>query len=395
MWVRSRMGAAGMVAVACAVVLAIGVLAGCGSSETTTTAATTETTAAPSESTTTTEVDPYADVRGKFAGEKLVVTAWSGPYAENWASVFIPEFEEITGATVEMIPSWVEIPNKIKAAPADDPPFDVTIGDGSVYWTARDDKLFEPIRWENIPNSKEIFPALMEQTPAAEGYGVPFDGSYAAIIHNPDVEMTKWADFWRPELKQRISLDINFYYSIYAAIFALGMEPRDALTDPAKTDQVFAKMKELAPSVLKWYESGGEFYGLLERGELDAGYYYADTIIGETSERLGLIGAIPTDGQIGYIDYYFVVRGTKHRDLAEVFINYIISAEKQQQWLEKNWSSVSNSNVVLPEGTPPEREQLVAVTNEQWAAWHDYDWDIFFQDWDMWDARWKKEVLGQ
>ena len=54
-----------------------------------------------------------------------------------------------------------------------------------------------------------------------------------------------------------------------------------------------------------------------------------------------------------------------------------------------------NKNVVIPEGTSEEMARLVAVTNDQWAAWHDYDWDIFFEDWDMWDKRWKTEVLGQ
>jgi spermidine/putrescine transport system substrate-binding protein len=363
----------------------IALMAGCGSGEE----------PAPTQGTGAAEGADAEDLRQRFEGQKLVVTAWSGPYVEHWTETFVPEFEALTGAKIEVVPSWTEIPSKIKAAPADDPPFDVTIGDGSVYYTAKEDNLFEPIRPENIPNMDEIFPALLELQPVTDGYGVPFDGSYASIIHTPDVELTSWGDFWKPEFKGKIALDTNFYYSIYAAVFALGLDPREALTDPEKIDQVFAKMGELAPSVLKWYESGGEFYGLLERGELKAGYYYADTMVGEVSQRLNLKGAIPTDGQIGYIDYYFVVRGTKQRDLAEAFINFIISEKKQQEWLENNWSSIVNKNVELPEGTDTNLAGLVAVTNEQWAAWHDYDWDIFMQDWDMWDQRWKKEVLRQ
>ena len=336
------------------------------------------------------------DYVDQFKGEKLIVTAWSGPYATNWEETFVPEFEELTGAEVEVIPSWIEIPTKIKAAPEDDPPYDVTIGDGSVYWTAINDALWLPLRSENIPNLAEVQPALMATKPAADGFGAPFDGAYAAIVNAPGTDLKNWGDFWNADLEQSLSLDVNFYYSIYAAVFALGYDPRDALTDPAKIDEVFAKMADLAPNVLKWYESGGEFYGLLERGEVKAGYYYSDTLsTDETSQRLGLSGYVPSDGQIGYIDYYFVVRGTKHRDLAEAFINYLLAAKKQQQWLETNWSSVVNKNVIIPEGTSEEMARLVAVTNDQWAAWHDYDWDIFFQDWDMWDKRWKTEVLGQ
>ncbi len=369
-------------------------LAGCGDTTTTTAPpATTETMAAP-VTTETTVADPYADIRDKYKGEKLIATAWSGPYTEMFIEVFAKPFMEITGAEVEVQGVWTEIPSKIKAAPADDPPFDVTIGDGSVYYAVIEDNLFLPIRPENIPNMADTFPALLAQKPAADGFGVPFDGAYAGIVTAAGTDLTKWADFWdKPELKGKISFDKGFYYSIYPAIYALGLDPREALTDPALTDQVFAKTKELAPSMLKWYESGGEFFGLLERGDLTAGYYYAtQSAMGDVGERLNLTTVIPTDGQVGYIDYFFVVRGTKHQDLGEAFINFITSPDRQEEWCARQWMGIANSKVTLPDGVPYDHPP---VSNEDWEAFHDYDWDIFYQDWDSWDSRWKKEILGQ
>jgi len=340
--------------------------------------------------------DPWlASLKDKFKGQTLRVTCWSGPYATDFIKVFKPEFEQVTGATIEVIPSWVEIPAKIKAAPANDPPYDATIGDGSVYWTVINDKLFLPIRQQNVPNMKDLYPAVMKARPVADGYGVPFDGAYAAIMTAPGVTATKWADFWNPEFKGALSFDTNYYYSIYAAIFALGYDPRKALTDPTMLNAVYKKMAALRPNILKWYENGGELYGLFQRGELKAAYYYADTMVSKESQDLKLGGNIPTDGQIGYIDYYFVVRGTKHRDLAEVWINYLISAQKQQEWMLAHWSSVVNSKTKLPADTPPAKAALLATSNEQWAKWHDYDWDIFNKNWDYFANRWKKEVLGQ
>jgi spermidine/putrescine transport system substrate-binding protein len=340
--------------------------------------------------------DPWLEsIRGRFAGETLRVTCWSGPYATQFEEVFVPQFEEVTGAEVEVIPSWIEIPSEIKAAPVDDPPYDATIGDGSVYWTVVDDKLFLPIRRENVPNLDQLYPAVMDARPVTDGYAVPFDGAYAAIINAPGAKATKWSDWWSPEYRGALSLDVNYYYSIYAGIFALGYEPREALTDRQKLDAVYKKMAALRPNIREWYEDGDQLMGLFQRGELKSAYYYEDQLVSEESQDLGLTGVIPSDGKVGYIDYYFVVRGTRHRDLAEAWINYLISARKQQEWMIAHWASVVNENAKLPPETPPEKAALLATSNEEWAAWHDYDWDIFDQDWDYYADRWEKEVLGR
>ena len=137
------------------------------------------------------------------------------------------------------------------------------------------------------------------------------------------------------------------------------------------------------------------FWNTFRRGELKSAYYYEDHLVSEESQDLGVTGVIPSDGRVGYIDYYFVVRGTRHRDLAEAWINYLISAQKQQEWMIAHWASVANENAKLPPDTPPEKAALLATSNEEWAAWHDYDWDIFDRDWDYYATRWKKEVLGR
>jgi hypothetical protein len=46
----------------------------------------------------------------------------------------------------------------------------------------------------------------------------------------------------------------------------------------------------------------------------------------------------------------------------------------------------------VPDNVPRE---LIAASNDEWAAWHDYDWDIFYKDWDGWQSRWDREILGQ
>ena len=83
------------------------------------------------------------------------------------------------------------------------------------------------------------------------------------------------------------------------------------------------------------------FWNTFRRGELKSAYYYEDHLVSEESRDLGVTGVIPSDGRVRYVDYYFVVRGTRHRDLAEAWINYLISAQKQQEWMIAHWASVA------------------------------------------------------
>ena len=79
---------------------------------------------------------------------------------------------------------------------------------------------------ENIPNAKDIFPALWQRDAWVKGYGVPFDGGLYLPVYSPKATgftPTSWKDVMKPELHEKLTLDQAFYYGLYAAAYISDM----------------------------------------------------------------------------------------------------------------------------------------------------------------------------
>ena len=62
-----------------------------------------------------------------FRNKTLRFSTWSGTNATVFQEEIKPAYEEETGGTLEIGPGWSEIFAKIRAAPSDDPPDDLTV----------------------------------------------------------------------------------------------------------------------------------------------------------------------------------------------------------------------------------------------------------------------------
>jgi len=329
----------------------------------------------------------------RFGGRTLHVTTWSGPYAEGFREAFVIPFMEATGAKVILHPGWGEFISKIKASPPDNPPYDVFLADGWNYINARNNGFLLPIRKENIPNLKYVYPFLKEYKYYKEGLGVPFDGGPYLLVYMPDkVPFTprSWSDLKREEVIGKITLDETWYYGLYIAAFINRSKPGiEELFSDEGIDECFEIMAELAPRARKFYKGGAEFFSLLKTGEAVMGPYYSAGTFAEMQKGLKCKMVVPEEGIISYVDFLTVIRGTKNRDLAEAFINFCLDAKNQTIFAHKLANWMANSKAELPE----EVRGLLPTSNEEFEK-------MYFEDWEFISAkslelseRWKKEVL--
>src|SRR5262245_47681958 len=111
---------------------------------------------------------------GPFAGRELRVFVYAGGHERTMREVFVPRFEKETGAAVSLYPGWWDGVPKLKAAPPNDPPFDLMISDATQGYPAAKEGLFATLNLSNIPNHKRLTPAALDNWVFKGGHGVTY-----------------------------------------------------------------------------------------------------------------------------------------------------------------------------------------------------------------------------
>jgi spermidine/putrescine-binding protein len=331
----------------------------------------------------------------RFKGQKLTVTCWSGPYADSFKTAYANPFMKKSGATIIVSPGWSEFMSKIKASPEDQPPYDVFMADGWNYIAAMNIGRLQPIRKENIPNAKDIYPQLLNREPWQKGYGVPLDGSAYLPVYAKgklNFKPSSWKDLLRDDLKQKISIDATFYYGLYAAAYISDMMPgAEELYSDAGMNRVFEVSAQLARSVKKFYKGGAEFLSLLNSGEVLMGAYYVGGTVSEMRKGANIDMVVPKEGSVSWIGYLTIMKGVKNVDLAEAFINFCMDKNNQSQYLKVSGNWVSNSKAVIPQDV----SSIMPHSNDDFKKITFFDWELLNSKWSELEERWKKEVLTQ
>src|SRR5262249_8557448 len=99
---------------------------------------------------------------GPDAGRELRVFVYAGGHERTMRQAFVPRFEAATGAAVTLHAGWWDGIPKLKAAPPDDPPFDLVISDATQGYPAVKDGLFAQLDLANVPNHKALTPAALD-----------------------------------------------------------------------------------------------------------------------------------------------------------------------------------------------------------------------------------------
>jgi len=335
-----------------------------------------------------------------FEGQTITVTCWTSDSVQALTPV-IAEFEQRTGAKVNIVPAWTGFAAKIELAPENQLPWDVVMTESMEHMVLRKKNLILPIREENIPNLEKTFPAVRQMIKDLGGYGIIIGGEPIAPVYNSEkitFRPTTWADLLRPELKGKVSISKDYWVeTLYQAAYMLHKEKgaNEIYTD---LDAVYRKAAELARHCLVAYVSGEQFNQLITRGDIVIAPYYTCTAA-RLKHEYGLIdGYLPEEGYVGYTSIVSVVKGTPYRDLAEAWINELLTEKAQRRLLEvagDNWPG--NRYLKEPAWAFTEEYAKMGLTsNEDWENFKLPDYEYFVKKgWDELEERYRKEVLSQ
>lgn len=340
---------------------------------------------------------PVTSAKAAFEGEALIAVSWSGNYEQVFRDEVIAPFNEKYKTKAETVGGWDQMVPQIKAAPADNPPFDIIVAEEFVSSSGLAEKLYLETDKSKIPNLGSVYEWFYDSRPAdAAKYGVPFGGGTCMLLMRNKLGMTdnSWKSLWSDKLAKRITLDsAAWWWSLSVpAVISTASPGLDEMWDhPNGTGPLFAELEKL--KVAKWFKDGAEQANILNQEEADAAMSYSSDALTFLNQSPGEYSAtVPVEGASAWTDWYFKIRGTKHAELGDLFLNHLLEKETQDRFLSKSLIFGARKDVTVP----PHWGDLYPKSNEDHVKKFQiltFDgWAKLGAAWEAIDARMKEIV---
>ena len=208
--------------------------------------------------------------------------------------------------------------------------YDIIIpSDYMIERMAKEDMLKE-LNFDNIPNYQyidESFRGLYYDPDNL--YTVPYTYGVVGIIYNANVvdeaDAQGWDLLWNSKYAGNILQFNNSRDAFATAQYKLGLDVNS--TDKATWDQALVELKAQAPLVKSYVMD--EVYNMMESGEAAVAAYYAGdyfTMLDAQAESVDLRFYYPERTNY-FVDAMCIPSSCQHQELAEIFINYMLSEE--------------------------------------------------------------------
>ncbi|WP_036736421.1 ABC transporter substrate-binding protein [Paenibacillus zanthoxyli] len=258
----------------------------------------------------------------------------------------------------------------------------------SDYFTqqAIDADLIEKIDRAYIPNLDQLYD--IAKAPLGADYGPAFTINQLGIAYNPKLvktEITSWKDLWNPELAKKLTMP-----GITTTTGPMLLDAASLVSGSStfNEDQAFAKLKELNPSVVKYYGKTSDFVTMFAQGEIAAGPFMQgflkDLLAGVPDAKF----VTPEEGGYAVMNTVNVVKGSKNKELAEELINWYLSKEIQEKLAKAKINSPTNKEVKLTE----EEAEGLTYGADMISKLRYLDVKYVNENLKKWTDRWNREI---
>lgn len=264
----------------------------------------------------------------KFKGKDISINVYNwGEYISDGSDGLLDvntEFTKLTGIKVNYstYATNEELYAKLKGGGTS---YDIIIP--SDYMIARMIKegMLEKLNYDNIPNFQNIMPKFKGNIfDPDDEYSVPYTwGTVGIIYDNTVVEIPEdgidWDILWDPEYKDKILMFDNPRDSFAIACMLLGYSMNTE--DPGELKHAAEKLKEQKSLVQSYVMD--EIFDKMGAGEAALAPYYAGDAVTLMDEYEHLGFAIPKSGTNLFIDSICIPSGSKNKEAAEAYINFM------------------------------------------------------------------------
>jgi len=321
---------------------------------------------------------------------ELVVNSYGGAFEKFMRGTLLPEFQkrypwiEIK-LDVGLAKSWLA---NLRASGVKDPPYDVMMTNEIWANIERGEGFFDPIPLKRAPFLKDVYDHL--RNPKDNGVlGVIMP---IGIAYRPDLlkEMgkappTSWKDLWDPDYAGKRGL-----YTITNSAGMMFVLLASQIWGESQYDLEagFKAIKRLKP--FKLVDFSGTMEIALTRGEIAIGVLDRPAVTRVKRQGVNMAFAYPKEGLFMFEQDFNVLKGSKVKDAAYCYINWILSPESQLLWMDKFMTVPANRTVEIPEDLKDEI-LLVGDRIKEILKW---DWTWINARRDGVIERWNKEKVA-
>jgi len=330
-----------------------------------------------------------------FEGQTLRVAMWGGGWNRGLHEFVGKPFAEQTGAKVEyVIGNPREHLAKIIAARGQEPPFDVVQVDDSVKEQLVRLQLVEKVDLTKIPNMSHVVQPIIDQPE----FGPSFMIIPIGIAYNTEKfkeagmpAPTSWDTLWDPKVAGKVAIpDLNVVMGVHTLMAA----SQRAVGDPYKYEAGIAELKKIRLNQI--YASPVEVGTQVTAGNVWA-LAWTEGRANELRFKnfpVKYVNAL-TGGKKGSmdIDTIHLVRGSKQKTLAEIYMNMTLDTEAQFSFAKaEGWTPAVGPALAKLKADPVYRERF-AILDEKGVgeAFHP-NWKTLNENWSDIVTKWNRAL---
>lgn len=302
-----------------------------------------------------------------FEGQTLVVTSYGGTWEEFMRGQILPPFEEATGAKIELAvglsTDWM---TKLRAAGADDPPYDVVIANETYISTGRIGGFFDPLPVDRIPNLESIHESLrLPDDVGVFALVAPIGLAYMTEKVTIDTE-PGWLDL------ANFLPGLGIYNIKNSAAAQHIMMTAEVVTGDYKDwEPGFEWIRDNLRDA-KQSDFSGDMEKLLTADEIEVGMLDSPAVARLKGQGIAIEWSGPKEGLLMFEQNTNITTGSSVKDLAYSFVNYWLGVDVQTKFSEAYFWTPANVRVEIG----PELAESIPVTREnldRMKHW-DYEW---------------------
>jgi putative spermidine/putrescine transport system substrate-binding protein len=322
------------------------------------------------------------------ASREVVFLGFGGTHEKNMKERVLPAFERKHDARVIYVTGTMAANFARVQAQKGRPEADVLWNNDLVHVTGKRMGLFEKLDAQRVTNLKDVYDVARD----TDGVGVMQGLQAEGIEYNAKVFRDKgwpapasWNDLWKPEFKGRVGLyaGTNAYtqYLIPTIARLEGGNERNV-------DGAFRRFRDLAPSAPTFPVAPAELDNLFKQGEVWIAANGSSRVYELQIAGFPVDFAYPKEGAVIFGNWFDVVKGAPHPELAQELVNYLVSPEAQALFAKHVFFGPINRETKLD----PETARRVPFGPEQIGKMLKLDFVAMNDNVAKWTERWNKEI---